>query len=237
MYRAVFFSSVFSSPSSHDPGDIERAKLGPGRIIARSLFIRAFLEWNKEMPQEDAQRWNARYTETLEKRKHFTPRPFLYEHADFLPSKGLVLDIATGLGGNANFLISRGLKVVGIDISEVGLRASKARSPDLLGIVADLTHFYLPDQTFDVILNFFYLQRGMWPDLVRWLRPGGVLYFETMTERMLPDNPQINPAHLLQPGELAVDFPDLEILYYEEFTSEEDGCVMLATDRLIARKP
>lgn len=189
------------------------------------------------MAQADAQRWNTRYSESLEKKKDFAPRPFLSEHADLLPSRGLALDIATGLGGNANFLMSRGLTVVGVDISEVGVSASKRMFPGLLGVVADLNHFYMPADAFDVILNFFYLQRAMWPDIVRALRPGGVLVFETMTDRMLPDNPEINPDHLLSTGELAADFPGLETLFYEEVASEENGRIILATARLIARKP
>jgi tellurite methyltransferase len=190
-----------------------------------------------DMPHEDALRWNARYVETLETKKDFDPRPFLFEHAEILPPQGLALDIATGLGGNANFLMSRGLKVIGVDISEVGVRASKKRFPTLLGVVADLNRFYLPELTFDVILNFFYLQRDMWPAIVRALRPGGLLFLETMTDGMLRDNPEINPTHLLSVGELSVGFPDLKTHFYEEVSTEEKGRVILSTARLIARKP
>ena len=133
------------------------------------------------MPIQDAHRWNERYREN----KHFStfnsPRAFLIEHADLLPKQGLALDAAMGLGGNAGFLLERGLKVIGVDISEVAVRQAKARLPELMAVEADLTQFYLPDNTFDVIINFFYLQRDLWPQYVRALRPGGWLVLETLT--------------------------------------------------------
>jgi len=189
------------------------------------------------MTQKDAQCWNTRYSETIREKKDYSPRPFLSEHAEYLPSEGLALDIAVGLGGNASFLMSRGLRVVGVDISWVGVRASKTMFPNLLGVVADLNHFYLSEASFDVILNFYYLQRTMWADITRALRPGGLLFFETMTEQMLADNPGINPAHLLTVGELATGFPDLETLFYHELATVENGRTVLATACLIARKP
>jgi tellurite methyltransferase len=191
----------------------------------------------KRMPREDALHWNARYTERLDKKEIGEPRPFLTENARYLPSAGLGLDIAMGLGNNAHFLISRGLQVIGIDISEVGVRASKEKSPNLLGVVADLAHFYLPENTFDVILNFFYLQRNLWSDYVSALRPGGVLFFETMTDKMLSANPDINSNHILATGELKTAFFALETLVYEEVSIEEKGSITFATQQLIARKP
>lgn len=189
------------------------------------------------MPLEDASRWNTRYKERIDKNWIETPRRFLTENARYLPSTGLALDIAMGMGSNANFLLSRGLRVIGVDVSEVGVRASMAKFPALMGVVADLTYFYLPENKFDVILNFYYLQRELWPEYTRALRPGGVLYFETMTERMLEGNQDINPHHLLATGELAKSFPTLEKLFYEEIATEEDSRITLATARLIARKP
>jgi hypothetical protein len=67
------------------------------------------------MSLDDARRWNARYQ--MDMRESFErPRPFLVEHAHLLPSSGLALDIAMGLGGNAGFYWLR-LRVIGVDIS------------------------------------------------------------------------------------------------------------------------
>lgn len=189
------------------------------------------------MPAEDARRWNARYKERIEDEKGYSPQPFLIAHAKFLPTTGLALDIAMGLGGNAGFLASRGLRVIGVDISVVGVRAAKARYSTLMGVVADLTRFCMPENSFDVILNFNYLQRDLWPGIEDALRPGGVLFFETMTERMLLANPSIDPNHVLAVGELATAFPSLETILYEEDDRYIPSTDASSTARLIARKP
>ncbi len=88
-------------------------------------------------------RWDRRYTEEERFRTYIQPRPFLVEQAHLLPTHGIALDVAMGLGGNAGLLLERGLKVIGVDISEVAVRQSHQRLPDLLAVQADLTCFHL----------------------------------------------------------------------------------------------
>jgi tellurite methyltransferase len=186
------------------------------------------------MPVEDALRWNKRYQQ--EDHDSFNvPRPFLVNHAHLLPAMGLAFDAAMGLGGNASFLLQRGLRVIGVDISEVAVRQAKNHLPGLMGVVADLTQFYLPPATFDLILNFFYLQRDLWPEYVRALRPGGFLVIETLTEAMLTIHPEISPNYLLQSGELNKAFPNLETLIYQEGWQNQHGRHPRAVASLIAR--
>jgi tellurite methyltransferase len=163
----------------------------------------------------DALHWNRRYEE--ENRSSFErPRQFLLEHLGRLPDHGLALDAAMGLGGNAGCLLAHGLSVIGVDISDTALHHAKARFPTLMAAQADLAQFYLPENTFDVILNFFYLERRIWPAYSLALKPGGILIFETLTEEMLSILPEINPKYLLSPGELFHAFQDLEVLVYRE---------------------
>ncbi len=186
------------------------------------------------MPLADAERWNQRYINGS--RYTFAqPRTLLTEHAAFLPPSGLGLDLAMGLGGNAGYLLSRGLQVVGVDIAEVAVRKARQANPNLAAVVADLTCFDFPSQVFDVICNFYYLNRPYWPHMERWLKPGGVLYFETLTEAMREFDPQINPLHLLKPNELRSAFPSLQVLHYQEGWYNDDH--PRASARLIARKP
>ena len=70
------------------------------------------------MPVADAQRWNQRYREG-QHAGFDRPRAFLLAQAAWLPTHGLALDVAMGLGANAAWLLSRGLRVIGVDISEV----------------------------------------------------------------------------------------------------------------------
>jgi hypothetical protein len=193
------------------------------------------------MPAEDANRWNLRYQ--ADPRNSFElPRALLVEHNDLLPSQGLALDIAMGLGGNARFLIQRGLRVIGVDVSYIAVRKATSELPTLMAVVADLEQFFIPQNTFDVIINFLYLQRNLWIPIINGLKKGGVLFIECLLEDMLSIHPEINPAYLLKPGELQQVFIDgemsrnLEILNYTEGWYSMTTSHARATSRLVARR-
>jgi tellurite methyltransferase len=189
------------------------------------------------MSIEDAERWNARYQEDERYLGDVPPRRFLVENAGSLPRQGLALDAAMGLGGNAGFLLERGLQVVGVDISWVAARQAKRRLPGLMAAVADLTRFRLPDEHFDVILNFYYLQRELWAKYRQMLRPGGILVIETLTQEMVGIRPDIDPQFLLYPGELRTAFDDWQILAYREGWVESETRHPKAVASLIASRP
>ena len=186
------------------------------------------------MPHHDAARWNERYQQerfcTL-----VDARPLLVENAVLLPQQGLAFEAAMGLAGNAGFLLERGLRVIGVDISEVAVRQAKVRMPALFAAVADLNRFYLPPATFDVILNFYYLQRELWPVYKFALRPGGLLFIETLTLDMLQIHPETGLEYLLQPGELFDSFADMQILVYREGWQTGKNGHQRAVASLVAR--
>ena len=187
------------------------------------------------MPRSDALKWNQRYQQ--EKFKSFEqPRQFLVENAGYLPQAGLALDMAMGLGGNAGFLINHGLRVIGLDISTVAVFDAKSRYPSLMAAVVDLSRVVLPPERFDVIINFYYLQRDLWPVYQRALRRGGLLVFESLTLKMLEQSADIDTEFLLAPGELQQGFRDLRILDYREDWVLNDKGYSKAVASLVARK-
>lgn len=188
------------------------------------------------MPHEAAERWNERY-QNNPRYSFAQPRPFILENAHLLPRQGIALEVAMGLGGNASLLISLGLRVIGVDISSVAVQRAKERLPELMAVIADLTRFNLPGSYFAVISNFFYLERSLWPDFRRALRPGGILIIETLTQEMRTTHPEIDPAFLLAPGELRAAFSDYEILVYREGLAEDGLGASRATAGLVAHKP
>ncbi len=188
------------------------------------------------MASADATKWNERYRSGVEAAFE-SPRDFLIAQAQHLPDRGLVLDIAMGLGGNAGFLIERGLRVIGVDVSEVGVRRAKARWPSLLGAVIDLRRYHWPPCSFDVILNFYYCQRDLWPLYRSMLKPGGVLFMETLTIETLRTRPDYDPEYLLQPGELRHAFANWEVLAYHEGWIEVKDHSPRAVAGLVARYP
>lgn len=188
------------------------------------------------MAQTDAIRWNNRYQEEsfLALRE---PRALLLEASIWLPKGGVALDLAMGLGQNAAFLVQRGFKVIGVDIAFIALQKAKSFCPRILAVCADLEDFSMPASTFDVVLNFYFLQRSIWDRVRNWLKPNGVLIVETMTQEMKALKPEIDERYLLQPNELKQTFADFEILLYREGWRDRNGEHPRAVASLVARKP
>jgi tellurite methyltransferase len=163
---------------------------------------------------------------------------------------GPALDLACGAGRHTTLLASRGQHVTAVDWSNVALDILEARSHaarlalhrvrgiharqrtahggiDLLQ--ADLEGIQLPEESFELILCIQYLQRSMFSQITRALRPGGVLLFETFTRAQLgfTGGPRI-PEHLLELGELRIAFPELRLLFYRELRAGQGIASLLA---------
>jgi tellurite methyltransferase len=193
------------------------------------------------MPIEDADRWNSRYRDDIKIISN-TPRSLLVDHSAILPTSGLALDIAMGLGDNSIYLMKRGMRVIGVDISLVALQKAKRKFPELLAVVADLNNFYIPICRFDVITCFLYLQRDLWLSMTQGLKIGGVMFIECLTEDMLTIHPKIDPKFLLKPGELQQAFllneikSKVELIHYNEGWRSTEKSHPRAVASLIARR-
>ena len=133
---------------------------------------------------------------------------------------GKALDVAMGTGSNAVLLATHGYEVEGVDISSVAVNSVKkyANRNDLpiTAIEADLTDYLFQEQTFDIIIDFYYLDRNIIPQLKKGLKSGGLIFFETYTEEQLSFGDILNPDYLLKPNELLASFLDYFIIYYHE---------------------
>ncbi|HNP60707.1 MAG TPA: dihydroneopterin aldolase [Nitrospirales bacterium] len=172
--------------------------------------------------------------------------PFLVDHLSRLPD-GTALDVATGRGRHALYLASKGFSVHGIDrdadalhelqtqAQEAGLSSITTESIDL-----EVNPQHPPDlgtAMYDVILVFFYLNRPLFPQLIKALKSGGVIMYETF----LLDN-HIHRQHprrkefCLESNELLGLLQGLSILHYDE--GDHAGSSGPAfTARILARKP
>lgn len=124
-----------------------------------------------------------------------------------------------------------------VDVSDVAVRLADGRARGLSGgmiTTENLDLSRLPDlgqDQFDLILVFYFLERKLFPALIRALKSRGFLIYRTYTveQRRLVGGPS-NPRYLLQPNELRQAFQDLEILRYGESITDQ------ATAELVARK-
>jgi len=180
------------------------------------------------------------------------PASIVRELLPLLPS-GPALDVACGTGRNAAFLAARGQQVTAVDFSDVALDTLEVRArsmhvsvkrggsfhdvhgPHRRGLEllrVDLEQAHLPAHAYDLIVCIQFLQRSLFPQMVRALRPNGVLLLETFTRAQLefPGGPR-NPAYLLEIGELREAFPSLCVLFYRELRAGQGIASLVARKR------
>lgn len=119
----------------------------------------------------------------------FAERAWLDRWVELIPAGGLVLDVGCGFGWPiADYLISRGLRVTGIDTSPTLIARCRDRFPAQQWLIADMRKLDLQG-TFDGILawdSFFHLtgadQQSMFPIFRKHASPGCALMFTSGPE-------------------------------------------------------
>jgi tellurite methyltransferase len=168
--------------------------------------------------------WNRRYRQgshTSLEPDALLPNAYKEFIIPLLPSAGRALDVAGGVGRHAIWLAERGWRVTLVDISDTGVHQAREnarrRAKQIAFEVRDLAEFRAGKSRYDLVLVFFYLQREIFPELVKALRPGGVLVYKTYTQRQRNfGGGPTHPMHLLKPQELLRAFSALQILHYQE---------------------
>lgn len=191
------------------------------------------------MTHTEARRWDEKYQRDQHLWLERKPRQLLTTHADILPKSGYGLDAASGVSINGQFLAEHGLRVFALDISEIALRLAihRARKEGfpLEAVVFDVSKLWLPEDHFDVILNFFFLERAAIPVYRQALVPGGLIFFETYFNLSKIEK---RKNFYLNPGELILYFRDFQIIYHsEEIHPAGDTHPGRGLAQLVARKP
>ena len=131
------------------------------------------------------------------------PSPWVVRHAQSIPARGKVLDLACGSGRHARFLAGLGYPVLAVDRDAealAGLSTIEGITTRLLDLEGE--EWPLAGQVFDGIVVTNYLWRPRLPDVLALLAPGGVLIYETFMVGNAAYGKPTNPAFLLQAGEL-----------------------------------
>jgi tellurite methyltransferase len=182
--------------------------------------------------------WNERYS----RGEHIIsePMPLLVRAISRL-KPGRALDLACGVGRHAIFLAERGWQVTAVDSSGVGIELARAaareRGVEVDWRVIDLEsgRFEIEAGAYDLICVFYYLQRDLFPQIRAGVSPGGIVSAAIHTVDESPDLKPMNPAFLLQSGELRAEFHGWEILHDYEGTPTEDGHRRRSAE-IVARK-
>ena len=185
------------------------------------------------MAESDRLKWDQRYSQ-------FTgigqePASWRVDVSDEIPYLGRALDIAAGNGRLSLWLAKRGLDVLAVDISLVGLelarQTAEAKGHMIETLSLDLETQSLPEGPFDVITCFHYWQRDIFPIIRDRLRPEGVFVAEVATVPNLERHPHPSLQYLAEPGELKQQCRPLQIAYYQECWINDH-----AMARVVARK-
>jgi len=169
--------------------------------------------------------WDKRYL-TGEYNQSRKPSTLLVDHLPSL-SKGKALDLACGAGKNSIFLAQNGFDVDAVDASPVAIEKSKEEAREA-GVKVDFTTaelegYRISPESYDVIIDFYYLQRSLIPAIKKGLKIGGTVLFETYTIQQRDIGHPKNPEYLLGPNELLRLFEDFHVTFYREGIYLEDG--------------
>lgn len=175
--------------------------------------------------------WDERYRGEGEVDRE--PEPLLVATAGEL-TPGRALDLACGTGRHALYLARLGWHVTAVDGSRIAIAALRRRAQRLeLEIdtrAADLEagELVIEAEAYDLICDFFYLERRLFPAIRAGVKPGGL--FVGMLHRF-----DGTPGrYLLESGELRELFAGWKIVYYSERPPE--GGHRRATAAIVARK-
>lgn len=168
--------------------------------------------------QETRHKWNNHYEQS-----HVPNQVIdvLRDNLHLLAGKGISLDLACGLGGNALRMAELGYESHAWDISDAAIEKVKEFSAERQLSVhtrrCDIAQALLDKNSYDVIIVSRFLSRPLMPKIVQALKPQGLIFYQTFTQEPLDTatGPK-NKDYRLSPNELLRFFNQLTIRHYRE---------------------
>ena len=170
------------------------------------------------MGEADRHRWDERYAAKGPPPLSSVAPPAVFAgHTDLFPTAGRALDLACGQGTGSVWLASRGLQVVGLDVSPVAI--SQARELAQRAAVGNRCRFDVVDfdgglpagTPVDVILCCKFRDPRLDRAIIERLAPGGLLAVAALSEVGASPGPFRAAA-----GELPAAFAGLHLLGADE---------------------
>jgi 2-polyprenyl-3-methyl-5-hydroxy-6-metoxy-1,4-benzoquinol methylase len=168
---------------------------------------------------EARRKWNAIYAATPVGER--AASRVLTENAHLLPTAGRALEVACGTGSDSIFLARHGLRTDAWDISDTIVARlngyASAHGLALRAAARDVTCQPPGEGIYDVVFVAHFLERSIAQALMRALRPGGLLIYQTFTrEATAACCGPSNPAFRLDANELLRLFSGLQAVVYRE---------------------
>jgi len=97
----------------------------------------------------------------------------IYQFVDVLPKNGKILDVGCAGGRDSKILISKGLRVVGIDLCDSFLKIAKKNVPQAIFLKKDLLNLNFKPGSFDGIWAqavLLYVKKSEMPQVLKYFR-------------------------------------------------------------------
>ncbi len=150
----------------------------------------------------------------------------LSENLHLLPTSGIALDLACGLGGNAIQLARHGLSVHAWDVSQIALdkinQYSHKHGLNINTTQRDVESCPPDTNAFDIVTISNFLYRPIFKSIISSLKVNGLLFYQTFTAEKATLAGPTNPDYLLNRGELLSVCKDMDILVYREESLQGD---------------
>jgi len=148
------------------------------------------------------------------------PAQVLLENQYLLPREGSALDLACGRAANAIFLARHGFEVDAVDISPVVLSSVEQyvtqQNLPVSCICRNIENEGLIEKQYDVIVVSYFLSRDLFPQIIRALKPNGLLFYETWSQQRVDESGPKNPDFRLKATELLELTSVLRPIFYRE---------------------
>ncbi|HGX92658.1 MAG TPA: class I SAM-dependent methyltransferase [Candidatus Tenderia sp.] len=146
------------------------------------------------------------------------------ENLHLLPASGRGLELACGLAANAFLLAENGIEMDAWDISPVAIEKVNARAAAqqsaVRGQARDVVKAPPTAAGYDLVVVSRFLDRTLTAAILKALKPGGLLFYQTYTRTKVSDEGPGKAEWRLADNELLSLFGPMQILVYRE-----EGCV------------
>jgi tellurite methyltransferase len=186
------------------------------------------------MSLKDKEKWNAKYRNS-DRISLKSPSEWLTINTGLLSGQGKALDIAAGEGRNSVFAASLGYEVFCMDISEIALSKANVlaneKNVKITTVSVDLDNSFLPENQYDLVLCFNFLDRNLFQEIRNTLKTGGILFYETFTVDYLKYS-SFKRQWVLEQNELLKAFEEFRVLRYREVDENPEAFASLIAQKL-----